>query len=267
MLAQLCATKNSIMQLKNKVAVITGGNSGIGLGIAKAFQQEGAKGAIVGRNQATLDSTVAHLGDQFIAIKADVTRMDDLERMFSETTAKFGKIDTVVVNAGGAVEGVPFNTIENTDEAGFDLYMDLNLKSAYFTVQKALPYIKDGATIVLIGSIAAHQAFPGQAVYAAAKAGVVSFARGLSHDLLHRKIRINVVSPGTIDTPAFDKLVPADHVDHVKNIWTDEIPLGRIGLPADVGAATVFLASDASGFIIGEEIIVDGGATTIRRLG
>lgn len=247
------------MKLKNKVTVITGGNSGIGFGIAMAFQREGAVGAIVGRKQETLDHSIAELGENFIGINADVTKMEDIERIFRDTSKKFGKIDNIVVNAGGAVEGARMGSVAVIEEAEYDKYMDLNLKSVYFTVQKALPYMKDGGTIVLIGSISGHHAFPGQSTYAAAKAAVISFARGFSLDLLDRKIRVNVLSPGTIDTPVFNKFVPAEHVDHVKNLWTDLIPIGRIGQPSDIGNAAVFLASDESSFVVGTEIVADGG--------
>lgn len=254
------------MKLKNKVSVITGGNSGIGLGIAMAFQSEGAVGAIVGRNQETLDRSIAALGDRFIGINADVTKMEDLDRIFRDTSGKFGKIDNLVVNAGGAVEGVKMGSVTIISEAEYDHYMNLNLKSVYFTVQKALPYMKDGGAIVLIGSISGHRAFPGQSTYAAAKAAVISFARGFSLDLLDRNIRVNVLSPGTIDTPVFDKFVPAGQVEHVKNLWTDLIPIGRIGQPSDIGKAAVFLASDESSFVVGTEIIADGGVINITVL-
>lgn len=254
------------MQLKNKVTVITGGNSGIGFGIATAFKDEGAVGAIVGRKQATLDYCVAELGAQFIGINADVTHLEDLSRIFRETSERFGAIDNIVVNAGGAIEGVAMGTVANSEEADFDRYMNLNLKSVYFTVQKALPYLKDGASIVLIGSIAGHRAFPGQSIYAAAKAAVIAFARGFSLDLLGRKIRVNVISPGTIDTPAFDKFLPSEQVAAVKGLWTDIIPVGRIGQPSDIGNAAVYLASDASSFVMGTEIIVDGGVLNMTVL-
>lgn len=256
------------MKLKNKVTVVTGGNSGIGFGIAEAFRKEGAVGSIVGRNQETLDSSVAALGDGFIGITADVTLMDDLDRIFSETSAKFGKIDSLVVNAGGAVKAANggLGSVITTTEAEYDLGVDLNLKSVYFTVQKALPYMNDGGSIVLIGSIGGHKAFAGQSLYGAVKAAVISFARGFSMDLLDRKIRVNVLSPGTIDTPVFDKIVPAEHVDNVKNMWVDMIPAGRIGQPSDIGNAAVFLASDESSFIVGTEIISDGGVVNISLM-
>jgi NAD(P)-dependent dehydrogenase (short-subunit alcohol dehydrogenase family) len=253
-------------KLENKVTVITGGNSGIGLGIATAFKNEGAIGTITGRNQETIDQSVGELGTGFIGIKGDVTKMDDLERIFKETFDRFGKIDTVVVNAGGVVDGSPMGAIAEVSEDHFDQYMDLNLKSVYFSVQKALPYLNDGASIILIGSSAAHRAAPGMAIYAAAKAAVISLAKGLSLDLLSRKIRVNALSPGSIDTPVFGKLVPQEQLEQVKQLWIDIIPVGRQGLPSDIGNAAVFLASDESSFIVGTEILSDGGMTNLSLM-
>lgn len=253
-------------KLKNKVAVITGGNSGIGFGIAEAFSKEGAKGAITGRNQDTLNNSVEALNSDFIGITADITNMDDLENMFKQTSDKFGEIDALVVNAGGVVDGVPMETIIDITEENYDRYMDLNLKGAYFTVKKALPYLKDGASIILIGSSAAHRAVPGMTIYGAAKAAVISMAKGLSLDLLSRNIRVNVLSPGTIDTPAFEKMVPKEQLDQVMQMWVDMIPVGRPGLPSDIGNAAVFLASDDSTFIVGSEILSDGGMTNLSLM-
>ena len=254
------------MKLQNKVAVITGGNSGIGFGIAEAFKNEGATGAITGRNQETLDRSVKALGAGFIGIKADVTNMSDLERIFIDTFDQFGHIDTLVVNAGGIVDGSPMAAITEVTEDNYDRYMDLNLKSAYFTVQKALPYLNDGASIILIGSSAAHRAAPGMTVYSAAKAAVVSLAKGLSLDLLARKIRVNALSPGSTDTPVFGKVVPQEQVEQVKQIWKDLTPLGRQGLPSDMGKAAAFLASDDSSFLLATEILADGGLTNIMLM-
>jgi NAD(P)-dependent dehydrogenase (short-subunit alcohol dehydrogenase family) len=254
------------MKLKGKVAVVTGGNSGIGFGIAEALKNEGAIGAISGRNQNTLNKSVQELGSEFIGVKGDVTNMEDLEHLFKTTFDKFGKIDTLVVNAGGVVDGTPMAAIENVTEENFDSYMDLNLKSTFFTVKKALPYLNDGASIILIGSSAAHRAAPGMTVYSAAKAAVLSLARGLSLDLLSRKIRVNALSPGSIDTPVFDKVAPAGQVDHVKQLWIDQTAAGRQGLPSDIGKAAVFLASEDSVFIVGSEILADGGLTNIMLM-
>lgn len=254
------------MRLKDKVAVVTGGNSGIGFGIAEAFKNEGAKGAITGRNQKTIDTSVQQLGNNFIGLRGDVTNMNDLENIFKTTFEKFGGIDIVVVNAGGVVEGSQMGTVTAVEEKSYDQYMDLNLKSVYFTVQKALPYLNDGSSIVLIGSSAGHRAAPGMAIYSAAKAAVISLAKGLSLDLLERKIRVNVLSPGTIDTPVFNKFVPEGQVEHVKQLWVNLIPAGRIGQPSDIGKAAVFLAADESSFILGSEILADGGMTNISLM-
>lgn len=253
-------------KLKNKVTVVTGGNSGIGYGIAEAFQNEGAVGTITGRNLETLDQAAQALGAGFIAIPGDVTKMEDLERIFQDTFERFGKIDVLVVNAGGVVDGSPMGAIMDVTEDSYDGYMDLNLKSAYFTVQKALPYLNEGASIILIGSSAAHRAAPGMAIYAAAKSAVISLAKGLSLDLMERKIRVNTLSPGSIDTPVFNKLVPPEHLQQVKQVWIDLIPVGRMGLPSEMGKAAVFLASDDSSFIVGTEILADGGMTNISLM-
>ena len=248
-------------KLKNKVAVITGGNSGIGFGIAEALKNEGARGAIIGRNQQTLDNAVALLGEDFIAISADVTKLPDLEKVFQTTAEKFGKIDVLVANAGAGTTG----TVATTSEADYDQLLDLNLKSVYFTVQKALPYLNDGASIILIGSNAAHRAYANFTLYGAAKAAVIYLAKGFSSDLLDRKIRANVITPVTTDTPAFDKFVPAEQMEAVKKHFADQMPIGRIGQPGDIGKTAVFLASDDSSFMLGAEILVDGGMTYLSK--
>lgn len=248
-------------KLKNKVAVITGGNSGIGFGIAEALKNESAVGAIIGRNQKTLSDSVARLGDDFIAINADVTKLSDLERAFKETADKFGKIDIIIANAGAGTTG----TVVDLSEADYDKTMDLNLKSVYFTVQKALPYMNDGGSIILIGSNAAHRAYPSFGLYGAAKAAVIFFAKSISNDLLDRKIRVNVITPGTTDTPAFDKFVPAEQIEAVKTHFAGVMPIGRIGQPSDIGKTAVFLASDDSSFLLGAEVLVDGGMTYLAK--
>ncbi|GEP52757.1 dehydrogenase [Flavobacterium noncentrifugens] len=248
-------------RLKDKVAVITGGNSGIGLGIAQEFKTEGAVGTIVGRNPETLANAAAQFAGSFIAVNADVTKISDLENVFKKTSGKFGKIDILVVNAGGGAVG----TVEHLGEADYDKTMDLNLKSVYFTVNKALPYMNDGSSIILIGSNAAHRAYPSFGLYGAAKAAVIFFAKAFSNDLLARKIRVNVITPGTTDTPAFEKFVPADQLEGLKKHFASEMPIGRIGQPADIGKTAVFLASDDSSFMLGAELIVDGGMTYLSK--
>ena len=248
-------------RIKNKVAVITGGNSGIGFGIAQAFKNEGVKGAIVGRNKETLATAAAQLGDGFIAINADVTNLADLERVFAATAEKFGKIDVIVANAGAGTTG----TVADTSEADYDRLLDLNLKSVYFTVNKALPYMNDGGSIILIGSNAAHRAYPSFGLYGAAKAAVIFLAKAFSNDLLDRNIRVNVITPGTTDTPAFDKFVPAEQIEAIKQHFAVVMPIGRIGQPSDIGKTAVFLASDDSSFMLGAELLVDGGMTYLAK--
>lgn len=248
-------------KLKNKIAVITGGNSGIGFGIAEAFKNEGAAGTIVGRNPQTLENAVQQLGNDFMAINADVTILADLESMFKNTAEKFGKIDVLVANAGAGTTG----TVANVSEEDYDKTMNLNLKSVYFTVQKALPYMNDGASIILIGSNAAHRAYQSFGLYGAAKAAVIFLAKSFSNDLLARKIRVNVITPGTTDTPAFDKFVPAEHIEAVKAQFAGAMPIGRIGQPSDIGKTAVFLASEDSAFLLGAEILVDGGMTYLAQ--
>lgn len=253
------------MELQDKVAVITGGNSGIGFGIAKAFKNEGALGAIVGRNSETMKEALDTLGSAFTGITGDVTKADDLEVIFQKAFERFGKIDVLVVNAGGMAQGAKMGPVTSTSEDSYDKFMDLNLKSVYFTVQKALPFLKDGASVILIGSVAAHQASSDMSLYAAAKSGVISFARGFSLDLLERKIRVNVISPGIIDTPVINKMVPAEHISSVKELWSSNIPMGRIGQTEDIGNVAVFLASVKSAYMLGTEIIVDGGISSISK--
>jgi len=248
-------------RLKNKVAVITGGNSGIGFGIAQAFRNEGVKGAIVGRNKKTLATAAAQLGDSFIAINADVTNLADLERVFAATAEKFGKIDVIVANAGAGTTG----TVADTSEADYDRLLDLNLKGVYFTVNKALPYMNNGGSIILIGSNAAHRSYPSFGLYGAAKAAVIFLAKAFSNDLLGRKIRANVITPGTTDTPAFDKFVPAEQIETIKQHFASVMPIGRIGQPSDIGKTAVFLASDDSSFVLGAEFLVDGGMTYLAK--
>jgi len=246
------------------VAVITGGNSGIGLGIAEEFKKEGALGAIVGRNSKTLESASALLGSNFIGIQTDVTKTGDLENIFKETENKFGKLDILVVNAGGAIGSGTLGSVVDTTEEDYTSMVDLNLKSVFFTVQKALPYLNDGSSIILVASIAVQKAFGGLTVYSAAKAGVRSFARTFSRDLLDRNIRVNVLSPGTIETPLFGKLgLPDEASIQAKEQFQNLIPIKRLGQKKDMGRVAVFLASEDSSFILGEEIVADGGVVNL----
>jgi NAD(P)-dependent dehydrogenase (short-subunit alcohol dehydrogenase family) len=253
------------MKLEGKVAVITGGNSGIGFGIAEAFAKEGAKGTIHGRNQAKLDKSQKELGDRFIAINGDVTSFSDLETLFKETVEKFGKIDSLVVNAGGGVGSNTLMPLAEITEESFDEMTNLNLKSAYFTVQKSLPYLNDGASVIMIASVAAEMGAPGFSVYCAAKAAVRSLARTFSAELLDRNIRVNVISPGIVDTPVFKAIgIPDSDIPNVQSAFIQKTALGRMGKPSELGAVAAFLASDDSSFILGEEINVDGGLMGVK---
>lgn len=252
------------MKLKNNVAVITGGNSGIGFGIAQEFKNEGAKGAIVGRNQEKINSSIEELGSDFIGISADVTQLDELGYMYRKVTDKFGKLDILVLSAGGAVGPGTLGSVADTTEEAYDKMMGLNLKSIFFSVQKALPYLNDGSSIILVASIAAQKTFDGMTVYGAAKAGVRSLAKSFSADLLDRKIKVNVLSPGTIETPVFGRMgLPDEVIDQAKAQFEDLIPLKRIGQPREMGRVAVFLASDDSSFVLGEEIVADGGVVNL----
>jgi NAD(P)-dependent dehydrogenase (short-subunit alcohol dehydrogenase family) len=252
------------MRLKNRVAVITGGNSGIGLGIAGEFKREGAKGIVVGRNKERNEEAARKLAPDFTAFQADVTRLDDLDRLYKDISLKFGAIDILVANAGGAVGPGTLGMVGDVDESSFDRMMNLNLKSVFFTVQKALPFLNNPASIILVASIAAHKGFAGMSVYNACKAGVRSLARTFSAELVGRGIRVNVLTPGTIDTPVFDKLgLPEEQAEQAKKQFENLIPLKRIGTPEEMGRIAVFLASDDSGFVIGEEIIADGGVVNL----
>lgn len=252
------------MRLSGKIAVVTGGNSGIGFGIARRLADEGAKGIIIGRNQKTLDAACKKLDGAFIAIQCDVTKIESLESAFQDAGKRFGGIDVLVVNAGGAIGPGTVQPFADVTEQSFDAMTELNLKSTFFTAQKALPHLNDGASIILVSSIAAHKAFPGMSVYAAAKAGVRSLARTLSAELIERGIRVNVLSPGTIDTPVFEKMgFTESDVSKMKSGFKDIIPMRRAGTPDEMGGVAAFLASSDSSFIVGEEIVADGGVVNL----
>lgn len=252
------------MKLARKNVIVTGGNSGIGLGIAKCLAEEGATGAILARDEKRLESAASELNGAFMPIKCDVTRSGDLESAFKEASDKAGKLDVLVVNAGGAVGAGSVQPFEAVSEESFDAMTELNLKSVFFTVQKALPYLNDGASVILVSSIASHRAFPGMSVYSAAKAGVRALARTISSELLPRGIRVNVISPGTIDTPVFDKLGLSEaDVSKFKSGFNNIIPMGRAGQPEEIGKIAAFLASSDASFVVGAEIVADGGVLNL----
>ncbi len=246
--------------LDGKIALITGGSSGIGLATARRFIAEGAKVVIAARDQARLDAASAELGPDAMAVQADVSRLDELDSLFDAIKKRHGRLDIVFANAGG---GTPGKLADITEEQ-FDHVFDLNVKGVLFVVQKALPLLSDGGAIVLTTSIANVKGLPGSSSYSAAKAAVRAFARTWTVELKDRRIRVNAVSPGPIDTPLHNNLA-ASHSDTAKiaAAMVAHIPVGRIGRADEVAAAVTFLASDEASFITGVELSVDGGMTEV----
>jgi NAD(P)-dependent dehydrogenase (short-subunit alcohol dehydrogenase family) len=250
------------MKLANKVALITGGNSGIGLATAREFKANGAKVTIFGRSRQTLDRAAASLGDDVLAIQGDVRKLGDIDVLLEQTNRRFGKIDVLVANAGIA----KFAPFESLPEALFDELCDIHIKGAFFTVQKALPYLRDGASVILVSSCDADkQARAGTSVYVAAKAAVRSLARSMSVELLPRHIRVNVLSPGMIDTPIISREggPPGVTPEQIAAAITKTIPLRRRGTPEEMAKAMLFLASDDSSYCLGAELLADGGLTQL----
>jgi NAD(P)-dependent dehydrogenase (short-subunit alcohol dehydrogenase family) len=243
-------------RLQGKVAVITGGNSGIGLATAKRFQEEGARVAISGRSQKTLDEAAAALGKELLAVKSDVASLADIDKLYAEVAKKFGKIDILFVNAGVA----KFAPLAGTNESLFDEQFAINAKGAYFTIQKALPHLNDGASIILNTSVAGHQGVPMSSAYAATKAALRSMARTAAAELAERNIRVNCVAPGPIVTPIFGRTgLPKEAIDDFAKTVVANVPLKRFGQSEEVAAAVAFLASSDASYVTGIELSVDGG--------
>ncbi|WP_224419184.1 MULTISPECIES: glucose 1-dehydrogenase [unclassified Modicisalibacter] len=246
-------------RLEGKIAVITGGNSGIGLATAKRFVAEGAEVFITGRRQEELDRAVAAIGSGVTAVQGDVSRLDDLERLFETVRAKSGRIDILFANAGlGKL--APLGAI---DEASFDLTFDVNVKGTLFTVQKALPLMQAGGSIILTGSTTGSTGTPAFSVYSATKAAIRNFARSWALDLKGTGIRVNVLSPGATETPGLKGLANVGEEDALLEGFASQIPLGRIGHPEETAAVALFLASDESSFMTGSEVFADGGAAQV----
>jgi NAD(P)-dependent dehydrogenase (short-subunit alcohol dehydrogenase family) len=247
-------------RLENKVAVITGGNSGIGFATAKLFIAEGAKVIITGRKQESVEKAVKELGDQAKGIVSDTGNMKDINKLQAQVAAIHPTIDILFLNAGIA----KFTSVEAADEATFDEQFNINVKGSYFTIQQLLPLLKDGSSIVLNTSINAHIGMPGAAIYAASKAAQLTLIRNISAELLSRKIRVNSVSPGPVSTPIYDKLGMTDEqLSATATGILSQIPIGRFGSPEEIAKVVLFLASDDSTFLLGAELIADGGMATL----
>jgi len=247
-------------KLEGKVAVVTGGNSGIGLATAQRFADEGAHVFITGRRQGELDAAVKRIGANATAVQGDVSKLADLDRLYATVKQKQGRVDVLFANAGGG-QIAPLGAIT---EEHFDQAFDTNVKGLLFTVQKALPLFQDGGSIILNASIVASKGMEAFSVYSATKAAVRSFARCWTVDLKSRKIRVNVVSPGPIDTPGLNNLgLTQEQGEQFKASVVGAVPMGRMGSPDEIAKAVLFLASDDSSYVTGTELFVDGGMAQI----
>ena len=243
-------------RLEGKVAVVTGGNSGIGLAAAKRLQEEGARVAIAGRSKKTLDEAVKTIGNGVLAVQADVAKLTDVDKLYAEVSKKLGKIDVLFVNAGVA----KFAPFAETSESLYDEQFDINTKGAYFTIQKAIPFLNDGASIILNTSVVDDLGSPNTSAYAATKAALRSFARTAAAELVGRGIRVNTVAPGPIVTQIFGRTgLPQEAIDDFAKGVLTKVPMKRFGQPEEVAGAVAFLASQDASYITGVEINVDGG--------
>jgi NAD(P)-dependent dehydrogenase (short-subunit alcohol dehydrogenase family) len=247
-------------RLEGKVAVITGGNSGIGLATAQRFVSDGAYVFITGRRQSELDAAVKQIGKNVSSVQGDVSNLADLDRLYATVKEQKGHIDVLFANAGVG-ELVPLEAIT---EAHFDKIFGINVKGLLFTVQKALPLFQDGGSIILNASIAASKGIEASSVYNATKAAIRSFVRTWTVELKQRKIRVNAISPGMIDTPGLNGLAESqEELEQFKTIFVSTIPMGRTGSPDEVAKAASFLASDDSSYVTGIELFVDGGVAQV----
>jgi NAD(P)-dependent dehydrogenase (short-subunit alcohol dehydrogenase family) len=246
-------------RLTDKIALVTGGSSGIGLATAKRFVAEGAYVFITGRRQSELDAAAKELGGNATAVRSDVANLADLDRLFDSIQQQKGRVDVLFANAGGG----GLAPLGEITEEHFDRTFNTNVRGLLFTVQKALPLMPPGSSIILNASTASIKGAPAFSVYSATKAAVRSFARTWTVDLKERNIRVNAVSPGVVPTPAYDQMGTKEQVQAFVDIMVATIPLGRVGTPDEVAKAVVFLASDDSSFVSGIELFVDGGMAQI----
>lgn len=245
--------------LNGKIALVTGGTSGIGLAAATTLAAQGARVFITGRRQAELDTAVVQIGERATGIRADAAKLDELDAVYAQISKQAGKLDILFANAGGG-DMLPLGAIT---EEHVDRIFGTNVRGMLFTVQKALPLLVDNASVILTGSTAGIQGTPGFSVYSASKAAVRNFARSWALDLKDRGIRVNVVSPGPVRTPGLGGLVPEDQRQGLFDALAAQVPLGRLGEPEEIGKVVAFLASDAASFINAAELFVDGGMAQI----
>jgi NAD(P)-dependent dehydrogenase (short-subunit alcohol dehydrogenase family) len=249
-----------VNRLAGKVAVVTGGNSGIGLATAKRLHEEGARVVITGRDAKTLDAAVSAIGDGSLAIQSDVSKLEDIDRLFSVVESKVGKVDVLFANAGIA----KFAPYTASQETLFDELFATNVKGVYFTLQKALPHLNNGGSVIVNTSVVASKGTENMGIYAATKAAVRSFARTAASELRDRNIRVNAVAPGPIATPIFGRSgLSEEQIEGFKAGISERVPLRRIGRPEEIASAVAFLASDDASYITGIELNVDGGMANL----
>jgi NAD(P)-dependent dehydrogenase (short-subunit alcohol dehydrogenase family) len=247
-------------KLEGKIALVTGGSSGLGFATAKRFAEEGATVYITGRRQAELDKAAAAIGDRAIAVRGDVQRVEDTDRLIEKIRSEQGRLDVLVVNSG-TVDPQP---VANATEENFDKTFGVNVRGLYFTVNRALPLLGKGASVILISSIAADKGIPGYGTYSASKAAVRSLVRTWTAELIGSGIRVNAISPGPFDTPIMDLQADTPEARQaVRATWAAGVPMKRLGRPDELASAALFLASDDSSYITGIDLIVDGGIAAL----
>ncbi|CAN7547315.1 SDR family NAD(P)-dependent oxidoreductase [Caballeronia sp. LjRoot31] len=247
-------------KLQGKIAIVTGGNSGIGLAIARRFIAEGAFVYVTGRRLAELEKVVSELGDQAVAVQGDVANVEDIDRLYAKVRDEKGRVDIVVANAGI----VGNETLEETTVENFDQLFAINARGVLFTVKQAIPLMSDGGAVIAITSMATAKGIPGYSAYSATKAAVRSFVRTWTAELKSRGIRVNAISPGPIDTPILDTHAPnPEEADKLRTSFAAVVPLGRLGKAEEIAAAALFLASDEASFVAGVDLPVDGGVTAV----